>query len=107
MDYRKMGGTVYIRIDRGDEIISSILEICRKERIRSAVYSGIGGCNEAQIQTFDPEKKAFATRTLKGMLELVSMTGNIFTDENGNQFRFTPGKTWVYVLDQDKEFSYE
>lgn len=89
MDYRKMGGTVYIRIDRGDEIISSILEICRKERIRSAVYSGIGGCNEAQIQTFDPEKKAFATRTLKGMLELVSMTGNIFTDENGEYYHHT------------------
>ena len=31
----------------------------------------------------------------------------IFKDENGKQFRFTPGKTWVYVLDQDKEFSYE
>jgi hypothetical protein len=31
----------------------------------------------------------------------------VFKDENGKQFRFTPGKTWVYVLDQDKEFSYE
>ena len=31
----------------------------------------------------------------------------IFKDENGKQFRFTPGKTWVYILDQDKEFSYE
>ena len=30
-----------------------------------------------------------------------------FKDENGKQFRFTPGKTWVYVLDQDKEFSFE
>ena len=31
----------------------------------------------------------------------------VFKDENGKQFRFTPGKTWVYVLDQDKDFSYE
>jgi len=31
----------------------------------------------------------------------------IFKDENGKQFRFSQGKTWVYVLDQDKEFSYE
>ena len=31
----------------------------------------------------------------------------VFKDENGKQFRFTPGKTWVYVLDQDKEFSFE
>ena len=31
----------------------------------------------------------------------------VFKDENGKQFRFTPGKTWVYVLNQDKEFSYD
>ena len=31
----------------------------------------------------------------------------VFKDENGKQFRFTPGKTWVYVLDQGKEFSYQ
>ena len=31
----------------------------------------------------------------------------VFKDKNGKQFRFTQGKTWVYVLDQDKEFSYE
>ena len=55
MDYRKMGNAVYIRMDRGDEIIGKILEICRKENIGSAVFSGIGGCSEAQIQTFVPE----------------------------------------------------
>ncbi len=31
----------------------------------------------------------------------------IFKDENGKQFRFTPGKTWVYVLDQNKDFSFQ
>ena len=31
----------------------------------------------------------------------------VFKDELGRDFAFTPGKTWVYVLDQDKEFSYE
>ena len=31
----------------------------------------------------------------------------IFKDETGEEFSFTPGKTWVYVLDQDKDFSYE
>jgi len=31
----------------------------------------------------------------------------VFKDELGRDFAFTPGKTWVYVLDQDKDFSYE
>ena len=31
MEYRKIGGTYYIRMDRGDEIISTLMDICRKE----------------------------------------------------------------------------
>lgn len=52
MDHRRYGDTVYIRMDRGDEIVKGVLEVCEKEGISSAVFSGIGGCGEAQIQTF-------------------------------------------------------
>ena len=40
MDYRKFGECYYIRMDRNDEIISTILKICKKENIRSATFSG-------------------------------------------------------------------
>ena len=83
MEYRKYGETYYVRMDRGDEVISSILDVCRSERIASAVYSGIGGCAEAQIQTFIPDTGEFETRTLSGMLELVSLMGNVICDETG------------------------
>ena len=39
----------------GDEIISTLLEICEKESIPSAVFSGIGGCQSAELQVFIPE----------------------------------------------------
>lgn len=81
MEYRKYGEAVYIRLDRGNEILGCVLEACKAEGILSATFSGIGGCSEAQIQTFIPEANAFETRTLRGMLELVSLTGNVFTDE--------------------------
>ena len=55
MDYRKIGDNYYVRMDRGDEIISNILEICKKESIPSAVFSGIGGCQSAELQVFIPE----------------------------------------------------
>ena len=83
MDYRKYGETYYIRVDKGEEVIGSILEVCRKEQIRSAMFSGIGGCSEAQIQTFIPDTGTFETRTLQGMLELVSLNGNIISDGDG------------------------
>jgi len=31
MEYRKIDDNYYIRMDRGDEIISNLLEICEKE----------------------------------------------------------------------------
>lgn len=89
MDYRKFGETLYIRLDRGNEIIASVLEICRKENIHSAIYSGIGGCGKADIQTYIPETNSFEVRTLEGMLELVSLTGNIITDDDEEYYHHT------------------
>ena len=77
MDYRKFGECYYIRMDRDDEIISTILEICKKENIRSATFSGIGGCKDAEIQTFIPETGSFEEQRISGMLELVSLNGNV------------------------------
>lgn len=55
MDYKKIGKTFYIRMDRDDEVIANILEVCTKENIPSAVFSGIGGCKSAELQVFVPE----------------------------------------------------
>lgn len=87
MDYRKYGSTVYIRMDKGDEIIGCILDICKKEKILSATFSGIGGCSEAQVQTFLPENGTFETQTIRGMLELVSLTGNIVADDHNELYQ--------------------
>ena len=73
MDYRKFGECYYIRMDRDDEIISTILEICKKENVRSATFSGIGGCKDAKIQTFIPETGSFEEQRISGMLELVKI----------------------------------
>ena len=89
MDYKKYGEAVYIRVDKGEEIIACIRKVCEAERIYSATFSGIGGCSEAQIQTFIPENHSFETRTLKGMLELVSLSGNVITDENDELYLHT------------------
>ena len=49
MDYRKLGDTWYVRIDRGEEIVACLLTLCRREGIASATYSGIGGCSSAEL----------------------------------------------------------
>ena len=81
MDYRKFGEAYYVRVDRGEEVIASILDVCRREKVGSVTFSGIGGCSEAEIQTFIPEEGTFELRRLSGMLELVSLNGNVISDD--------------------------
>lgn len=89
MDYRKIGSTYYVRMDRGDEIVSTLLSICEREGIASAIYSGIGGCQSAEIQTFVPAKGAFDTERVEALLELVSLTGNVISDRDGKLYHHT------------------
>lgn len=89
MDYRKYGETWYIRMDRGDEVVRGILDVCEREGIRSAVFSGIGGLSKAEIQTFLPEKGAFETEAIEGMLELVCLNGNVIVDADGRRHQHT------------------
>lgn len=77
MEYKAFGNTCYVRVDKGDEVISSILDVCKQEGIRSATFVGIGGCGEAEIQVFDADSGTFATELYEGVLELVSLIGNV------------------------------
>ena len=77
MEYRKYGDAYYVRMDRGDEIVSSILALCEREGVRSATFWGIGGGADAVIQVFSPEDGAFEDERVDGMLELVSLMGNV------------------------------
>lgn len=89
MDYRKIGDTYYIRMDRDDEIIANILDVCRKEGVPSAVFSGIGGCKSAELQVFISETGKFETEQFEGMLELVALNGNVVTGDDGQLFHHT------------------
>ena len=84
MDYRKFGEAYYIRLDRDDEIVSSLLELCQREGVRSATFSGIGGCKTAEIHVFDPDRGTFEGEPIEGVLELVSITGNIIQGDDGS-----------------------
>ena len=83
MDYRKLGSSYYIRMDKGDEIIASIRDVCRREGVSSATFTGIGGCQDAEIQVFRPERGEFETERVEGLLELVTLTGNLILRDDG------------------------
>lgn len=77
MEYKKTDREILIRLDDGDEIVSSLISICKKENIISALISGIGSARKAELAHYDTKEKKFNTKKFEGMLEIVSMNGNI------------------------------
>lgn len=55
------GNSVKVKagVDKGEEIIEEILEVCKREDIKLAFFMGIGGCSRAELQTFIPEWASF------------------------------------------------
>lgn len=83
MEYRKTSNRVYIRMDKGDEILSGIRKVCRELSIKSGTFQGIGACGKAAVATFIPERQDFLHHECEGMLEMISLLGNIVTDDEG------------------------
>ncbi|MEA4853067.1 MAG: DUF296 domain-containing protein [Christensenella sp.] len=86
MDYRNTGKNILIRLDKGDKIMENILQICQKENVKSAQFYGIGACTTATVSTFIPENNDFIDHTASGMLELISMMGNVSSEDDGSLF---------------------
>jgi hypothetical protein len=82
MDYRKIGEEYYLRVDKDEEIVSSILKTCQNEKIRTAHFRGIGGCDIIDIQTFIPEQNDFISHRKTGVFELISIDGNVSPDKD-------------------------
>ena len=85
MEYRKFGEKLYVRLDKDDEIISSLLKVCAQEGLKVAQIQGIGGCSKAVAGVFDLEKKEYIREEVNSMLELISLDGNL-TEYEGKPY---------------------
>ncbi len=53
MEYRKFGSHYLVRIDRGEEVMESLMKMCREERILLGSVSGLGAADYAEIGIYD------------------------------------------------------
>ncbi|MBQ7653004.1 MAG: DNA-binding protein [Clostridia bacterium] len=77
MEYVIKGNTAIIRLDKGDEIYSSVLEFAKKENVKCGVVSGIGATDEMEVGVYDLYKEAYKRHYYFGNREILSLTGNI------------------------------
>lgn len=98
MEYRKFDDSYVVRLNKGEEVIESLKELCRKEDIKLAEITGLGASNLVEIGVFNVNTKEYNTKVFEGMFEITSLVGNAtrkdgevylhihinFGDENGN-----------------------
>ena len=86
MKYKKYNSSIYARFDKGDEVLTSIIDVCKKENICLASFSGIGGCGEVTVGTYEIDKADYKTETKTGMLEMLSINGNVTVNQDNELF---------------------
>ena len=81
MDYRKFKDTYVIRMDRGEEILSALTELCRKEKITLGSVSALGAADHAVIGLYDVGARQYHRHTFDEPMEITSLVGSISTKE--------------------------
>ena len=79
MEYKRFGSKVMVRMDRGDEIVAKLKEVCAAEQIKLGTVTGIGAADEAVIGLFDTKEKKYYSKEMTGDMEIAPLIGNITT----------------------------
>ncbi len=81
MEYRRFGEDIVVRIDKGEEIIEKMLEVCKKENVTLANVNALGAVGEFEVGLFNIGEKKYYSSVHKGDFEIVSLTGSITTKD--------------------------
>ncbi len=88
MEYRKFDNTFVVRINRGEEVIAKLTELCRTEGIKTASVEAIGAADHVVIGLYDVEKREYHKHTVDEPMEITSLLGNVTTKE---------GETYIHL----------
>lgn len=77
MEYRLFENTYIIRLDRGDEVLTSLKELCENENIMLGTVEAIGASDHAVVGLYDVEARQYYKHSFDGPMEITSLLGNI------------------------------
>lgn len=85
MEYRKFGNKYVIRLNKGEEVVTSLIEFAQKENVSLANVNGIGAGNYVKFGLFDVAEKQYHSNELKVAFEILSLIGTL-TEMNGKPY---------------------
>lgn len=85
MEYIKSGNTYAVRLNKGEEIIESIIKLCNDEDIKAGTVSALGASDYAELGVFRTGEKKYYSNLFTGDMEISNLTGNI-SRQNGKPY---------------------
>ena len=77
MKYKINNNKVFISLETGDEIIESITNVLKIEKIYSGMINGIGAISQVELGFYNIESKEYKKEFFNYDYELTSLMGNI------------------------------
>lgn len=77
MEYRKFDDTYVVRLNKCEEVIESLKQLCKNENIELAEITGLGASDLVEIGVFNVNTKEYNTKVFEGMFEITSLVGNV------------------------------
>lgn len=78
MEYRKFGENHYVvRIDRGEEVVSSLYHLCKEEKITAGEVVGLGAADHVSVGLYNVAEQKYHAKSFDGEMEITSLIGNI------------------------------
>ncbi|MDD4494155.1 MAG: DNA-binding protein [Eubacteriales bacterium] len=79
MEFRRFGNKYVLRLDKGEEVVASLKNICEEQKITLGWIKGIGAVNKVRIGLFKTDVKEYSSKELTGYFEITSLLGNVST----------------------------
>lgn len=77
MEFKKFNNDYVVRLEKGENVIESLKELCNKEDIKLAEITGLGASDKVEIGVFNVNTKEYKTKIFEGMFEITSLVGNV------------------------------
>lgn len=81
MQFRKFRNKYIVRIDRGEEILSSLKKFCEEESITLAEVKALGAVDDFTVGLFDVNEKKYHSNRFQFPAEITSLWGTVTTKD--------------------------
>ena len=79
MNYKRIDNKIILRLEIGEDIIESLKEIGRLEKISLGSFSGLGAANDVTLGIYKISNKEYTRASFKEDMEILSLSGNYST----------------------------